>query len=163
MYHILAECAHPTTHRIWTLAKGTWPHDENTWPEINFGTIIGCGALTIRTEARWTTHQTRLPPESPPPKAGATRLIRIIILDATHLIWTLRCERTIHETEHMERTVDAVWQKTMNRRSSNYKIAAMKVLRRDDYTKLIKNTWEKALRKQHGSIPDDWLLRGKGF
>ena len=41
MNHILTECLHPTTRLIWSLAKTTWPHGDETWPEITLGTIIG--------------------------------------------------------------------------------------------------------------------------
>jgi hypothetical protein len=63
----------------------------------------------------------------------------------------------------MDSITEAAWRKTINRRLSKDKIAAIKVLRKDDGIKLVKNTWEKALFKHHGSIPEDWLLREKGF
>ncbi|KAF8266592.1 hypothetical protein EI94DRAFT_1848443 [Lactarius quietus] len=120
-----------------------WPHEASTWPEIRFGTILGCGALTIRTETQSDNHSTRDAAEPPPPNVGATRLIRILISEAAHLVWALRCERTIRGTEQTERTTEALWRKTINRRLSEDKIAAIKVLHKDDYIKLVKNTWKK--------------------
>jgi hypothetical protein len=74
-----------------------------------------------------------------------------------------RCERTIGGREPPDREIKAAWQNTINRRLSEDKTTATKILQCENYTKLIKNTWEKALTLHHGSLPDNWLLREKGF
>ena len=50
MSHILTQCREQTTQLIWTLAKGLWPHRSPPWPEINLGTILGCGCITMMTD-----------------------------------------------------------------------------------------------------------------
>ena len=162
MNHILIECSHPSTRLIWALAEKTWPHERNTWPEITFGSVIGCGTIDIKTQA---TPGQRHREENPVPRsnAGATRLAKILISESAHLIWTTRCARVIRGTQHADRIIEATWRSMINRRLSEDTITATRVLRRKDYTKLIKSTWEKALLKYHGSIPENWLLRVKGF
>lgn len=163
MNHILTECTHPSTRLIWSLAKETWPHDEDTWPEITLGTIIGCGTLQIRTqkENRRENRNTNVAKDHP--DAGATRLIKILISEAAYLIWITRCERAIRGNEHTERETRAAWRKTLNRRISEDTTTASQVRRTSDYINLIKSTWEKSLEKFYGSIPNNWIHRGKGF
>lgn len=163
MNHILTECTHPSTRLIWSLAKETWPHDEDTWPEITLGTIIGCGTLQIRTqkENRRENRNTNVAKDRP--DAGATRLIKILISEAAYLIWITRCERAIRGNEHTERETRAAWRKTLNRRISEDTTTASRVRRTSDYINLIKSTWEKSLEKFYSSIPNNWIHRGKGF
>ena len=97
------------------------------------------------------------------PDAGATRLIKILISEAAYLIWITRCERAIRGNEHTERETRAAWRKTLNRRISEDTTTASRVRRTSDYINLIKSTWEKSLEKFYGSIPNNWIHRGKGF
>jgi ribonuclease HI len=163
MNHILIECTHPTTQLIWELAKETWPHSESSWPEITLGTIIGCGALQIKTGTHQGQRRDAATPNTPKPNAGATHLIKILISEAAYSIWVLRCERVIRGHEHTERETRAAWRKILNRRISEDTTTATRVRRKPNYIKLIKNTWETALQKHHGSIPENWIRRGKGF
>ena len=55
---------------------------------------------------------------------GATRLLQILISEAAHLIWVLRCERVIQEKRHEGREIVARWEKAINRRLTNDKITA---------------------------------------
>ena len=162
MDHILTECEHPTRTLIWERAKKTWPHGENTWPRIAFGTIIGCNTLTIKTMQKEKDRegQTRLVKCHDP---GATRLLKIIISESAYLIWTLRCERTIRGKEHTDKEVEAAWLRVINRRLSEDKTTATKVLRREQHTNLVKNTWDRALYKRHSNLPDDWINRNVVF
>jgi ribonuclease HI len=163
MNHILTECTHQSNQLIWSLAKKLWPHGDNTWPEVTFGTIIGCGALEIKTPRANPRRCNAAAPPEPQPNAGASRLIKILLSESAYLIWIVRCERTIRGIERTGREIDTTWRHTINRRLSEDTIAATKILRRESHKKLVKNTWEKALIKHHGSIPENWLLRGKGF
>jgi ribonuclease HI len=89
MRHILTECEAEPVEAIWNLAKKTWPHNQTHWPAISLGIILGSSCLT--------------PPEDPPEdrderrwlikKKGAKRLLQILISEAAHLIWVLRCKR----------------------------------------------------------------------
>ena len=69
----------------------------------------------------------------------------IIISESVYLIWTLRCERAIRGKEYTVREVEAAWLKVINRKLSEDKTTATKVLRREQYTNVVKNTWDRAL------------------
>ena len=162
MDHILTNCPHPTNIAVWEYAKELWPHEEGTWPNISLGTIIGCNALgvetTKETKGRDGTTQKRKSHDQ-----GATRLLQILLSETAYLTWTLRCERTIREREPTEKETRAAWLKVINRRLSEDKMTATKVLRRKQYTSLVKNTWTRALQKRHSDLPDDWINRNVVF
>ena len=162
MDHILTGCNHPTNKTLWDHAKHLWPHEEGTWPNISLGVIVGCNALSIETteELRGRDGVTR---KRKLHDQGATRLLQILLSETAYLIWTLRCERTIREREHTDREISAAWHKVINRRLSEDRITAIKVLRRKQYTNLVKNTWTRALQKRHRNLPDDWINRNVVF
>jgi hypothetical protein len=101
MNHILLECRHPARNLVWNNAKCLWPHSDDTWPPLNVGMTLGCGTLTVKTPN----------PQQNGVQAynkGTTRLLRILISEATYLIWTLRCERSIKGILHQQ-TRHALW------------------------------------------------------
>ena len=162
MDHILTGCEHPARTLIWKEAKHIWPHGENTWPRLSLGTIIGCNTLTVETmqEKKNNAGQIQTTKQYDP---GATRLLKIIISEAAHLIWTLRCERTIRGKERTNREIEASWRKAINRRLSEDKTTATKILRREQFTNLVRNTWDRALYKRHRDLPEDWIYRNVVF
>ena len=164
MDHILTECPSDTRITIWNAARNMWPHDDNLWPNISPGVILGCGLIEIAM-----THQAR-PGENPlqhtdapTMNPGATRLATILISEAAYLVWTLRCDRVINERQHTIGEVESAWRRAVNRRLSEDAIVATKVARREEYTKLVISTWQKALRKRHGELPEKWLLKSPHF
>ena len=66
-----------------------WPHDPHLWPEISLGIILGCGSISlpVRNPQNPGDNQT----QDTAPK-GVMRLLQILISEAAHLIWVLRCE-----------------------------------------------------------------------
>ena len=162
MEHILTTCNHPTNVAIWRCARDMWPYEEGSWPNTTLGTIIGCNALNVETTVE-SRGRDGLPRRKKQLNNGATRLLKILISESAYLIWLLRCERTICGREHTERAVTAAWRKTINRRLSEDKTTAIKVLRRKSYISLVKSTWEEALRKRHCNLPDDWINRNVVF
>ena len=162
MEHILTTCDHPTSITIWKHAADMWPYEEGSWPDINLGTIVGCNALNVETTIVTKGRDGR-PHRKKQPNQGATRLLKILISESAYLIWTLRCERTIRGQHHTEREVAATWRKIINRRLSEDKTTAIKVLRRKSYISLVKSTWNEALRKRHRNLPDDWINRNVVF
>ncbi|KAG1794080.1 hypothetical protein EV424DRAFT_1475545 [Suillus variegatus] len=101
MEHILLECELTTPRTIWKAAQDLWCKREATWPEIHFGTILGCNLATFRDNNR-------------------KKMIGKM-LESAHLIWKLRCERVIkyegkHEKFHSETEVYNRWVHTMNTR-----------------------------------------------
>ena len=162
MEHILTGCSHRTNIAIWKCAENLWPYEEGTWPKITLGTIVGCNALSVKT-TKETKGRDGLIRKSKQHDQGATRLLQILISESAYLIWTLRCERAIREREHTEREVTAAWRKVINRRLSEDKTTAVKVLRRKSYVNLVNSTWDRALRKRHRNLPDDWIIRNVVF
>ena len=94
---------------------------------------------------------------------GATCLLKIIISEAAYLIWTLRCERTIRDKEHTEKEIESKWRKTINRRLSEDKTTATKVLRKKHYINTAQSTWAEALHTRHSDLPEDWINRNVVF
>ena len=155
MSHILLSCAAGPVEIIWNMAKRLWPYDNTQWPEINLGTIFGCGCLTTKKENR-SNRNTR--GEGPTLKQrGKTRLLQITISEAAHLIWVLRCERVIQEKRHTCEEVESRWLKAINRRLTDDKITATIIKKKDiPFTQLVEATWEDALRKI-SDLPDRWI------
>jgi hypothetical protein len=156
MCHILTKCRAPTREVPWNLAKSIWPHNENTWPQINLGTTLGCGTLTVESE----------PPERNQKRkrnAGATRLLQILFVETTYLCWTLRCERVIQGKDHTQQEIERKWLRRINNRLSNDKITAIKIVRKKKYIRLIKDTWGLALKKRDKNLPQDWITRNEVF
>jgi hypothetical protein len=121
MDHILIGCTEEAPDTIWGLARDLWDHDKYRWLNIDLGTILGCGNLTatphIAAEER-REGQLRIPTG----KRGASRLLQILISEAAHLIWVLRCERVIQERTHNTSEIKARWIKAINRRLTEDKI-----------------------------------------
>src|ERR1700679_106567 len=113
MQHILTECNALTRRKVWKLAQRTWPHAPEFWPNINLGTILGTGALTLPERCPnqiQVNHDLR-----PSPKSKATlHLLQIIIFEAAHLVWVLRCERVIQEKTIDEQGIRTRWHRVIN-------------------------------------------------
>ena len=65
---------------------------------------------------------------------GATRLLQILISEAAHLIWVLRCERVIQVKIHNRDEIRLRWHKAINRRLTKDKINATIVTRAPHHT-----------------------------
>ena len=50
MDHIMTQCSENSTHLIWDLAKDFWPHRNIPWPNVDLGTILGCGWINMQPE-----------------------------------------------------------------------------------------------------------------
>ncbi|KAF8221387.1 hypothetical protein L208DRAFT_1328167, partial [Tricholoma matsutake] len=66
----------------WNLAKNLWLRCEESWPEIQFRTILGCVLADFKGEKGKKLH-------------GKNHLFEILITESTHLIWKLQCEKVI--------------------------------------------------------------------
>jgi ribonuclease HI len=147
MEHILIHCDEPATRIIWSMARNLWPHNSPPWPDISLRTVLGCGALT--------------PPTNPNPDQrrhtkGAMRLMRILISESAHLIWTIQCERVIREKTHSRQEIEQKWTQAINRRLTNDKITATKVKGDIAQIRKTRNTWEAVLGKT-GKLPGRWI------
>ena len=162
MNHILIECEQRTRSIIWQKAEELWPYEEGTWPTISLGTIIGCNALQT-TVTKVTKDKDGRERTVKMNDKGATRLLKILISESAYLIWTLRCARTIRGQDYSQNGIEAAWRKAINRRLSEDKVLATKVLRKSLYINIVRNTWGKALLKRHRDLPDDWINRNEVF
>ncbi|KAK1227002.1 hypothetical protein PQX77_010011 [Marasmius sp. AFHP31] len=82
--HVLVKCSQPWVNLTWKIAQSAWPAAFGPWPEISFGSILGCSLMTFKSPEGEV-----LP--------GATRLFKILITECAHLIWKMRCETVIGE------------------------------------------------------------------
>jgi hypothetical protein len=156
MNHILLECRHPARTLVWDRVRRLWPHGNDTWPPLNIGTTLGCGTLTVKTSnPRQNNELTH--------NDGATRLLRILISEATYLIWTLRCERTIQGILKPRDETANTWIRAINDRLNMDKIAATRIIRKPEHTNLVVRTWGDALRKNNRDLSPDWINRCEVF
>ena len=83
MEHIVIECPNSNAiSSIWNLAKNLWLRHEESWPEIQFRTVLGCALADFKSENGKKLH-------------GKNCLFEILITESTHLIWKLQCEKVI--------------------------------------------------------------------
>jgi hypothetical protein len=143
MEHILINCGEGTTSQIWNLAKETWPHSPLLWPEINLGTVLGCGTLIIpRTNEHQAGNYVQRNQRS------QTRLLQILISEAAHLIWVLRCERVLQDCQHTRAERESRWKQAINTRLTDDQITATKIKCEKSFTFLVKTTWEQLLKNK---------------
>ncbi|KAH9987604.1 hypothetical protein BJV74DRAFT_841109 [Russula compacta] len=159
LQHILLECNAPARSLIWHQAKELWPHDPQDWPEISLGTILGAGSVSL-PENEGPIHIDPSPTSLA--SRGKTRLLQILITEASHLIWVLRCDRTINQETHSEQQTKNRWLKKINERLTTDMITALKIKRGTHTIELTNATWEKALEKQ-GKHLANWLITNSGY
>ncbi|KAG1800547.1 ribonuclease H-like protein, partial [Suillus variegatus] len=151
MEHILVECEDsPARKLIWELAEKLWCWREDAWPNIRFGTILGCN-LAHFTD----TKKKRL--------EGKSRLFSILTYESAHLIWKLRCKRVIkfnneEDKFHSKNEICNRWISTINRRLKYDKLLTntsrygKKALRES----LVLHTWSGVLLDED-DLPDNWI------
>ncbi|KAA1472067.1 RnaseH-domain-containing protein [Dentipellis sp. KUC8613] len=153
--HILTdtECSNKAAKTIWTLARSVWPYNDHSWPDINLGIIMACGALTVTHKD--LQHPNATDPQNTmadTPHAGATRLLRILIAESAYLIWVIRCERVIQQRTHTLKEITTRWLTTINRRLMIDRVTSCTLRRTNQYKKKLVATWGPALH----APPDDW-------
>ncbi|KAG0693370.1 RnaseH-domain-containing protein [Suillus ampliporus] len=111
--HIMIECPNSARTTIWNLASNLWPAKYGEWPQITIGTVIGC----------------------------IMRLLRILISESAHLIWVLRCDRTINGVQHSEQSITKRWMTILNKRLQTDRITAKTIIRKEKYRNLVTSTW----------------------
>ncbi|KAI0073485.1 hypothetical protein K474DRAFT_1692645 [Panus rudis PR-1116 ss-1] len=150
MTHILTECNSAGQQQIWTLAKELLQKKAQTWPEINLGTILGCGLYSFKFDNDKTD-------------LGKSRLFRIVISESAFLIWKLRNERRIARAanidfQHSSLKIRRLWIQAMNtrltldREMTNKRKYGKKALSQNT----VLRTWQKTL-KGEADLPDNWI------
>jgi hypothetical protein len=82
--------------------------------------------------------------------------MQILISEAAHLIWVLRCERVIQGKEHSDPEIKKRWLSIINKRLIDDKITATMIRRTITHIRLTRATWEAILMKE-GDLPDKWM------
>src|SRR6266852_2255738 len=165
MEHILVHCQAAPRRIIWNLAEELWPHTRHPWPEISLGIILGCGTITLPPDNNENDPTGREDPTQRTQKRGAKRLLQILISEAAHLIWVLRCERVIRVNEdedgevreriHTNEEVQTRWLKIINARLIEDKIIATRVKQDEKSLQRLKETWEPTLLRT-ADLPHNW-------
>ncbi|KAG7448475.1 uncharacterized protein BT62DRAFT_708241 [Guyanagaster necrorhizus] len=120
-----------------------------TWIKPTFGVALGA---TVIDDAEGSVSR------------GATRLYRILMVEATHPMWELRCQRCIARGDDCAekwRTANEIrnnWLELINQRLTLNRLTAD---RRKYGTKAMKRkmvllTWKGTL-KDEKSVPDEWI------
>ena len=144
--HILIDCENAAISTIWRLARQTWPTSFGPWPDIQLSLILGCGSIAL-------PHQD----DESKIKRGPSRLLRILVSESAHLIWVLRCERTIQGLNHSIDAIKSRWRNKINQRITLDRHIATTYNRKPITQKLVKSTWQTALLEWLPSLEDDWV------
>jgi ribonuclease HI/exonuclease III len=148
MNHILIQCREQAVGQIWQHAMDLWPHEDLRWPDISLGIILGCGSVAPPTP--------HLPNQQrPSKKRGSVRLLQILISEAAHLIWVLRCERVIQEKTHTTNEIKRRWLMVINRRLTEDRMIATRIKRDQTHLQRLEDTWEAVLSRD-GDLPPQW-------
>jgi hypothetical protein len=158
MEHILTSCQEPTRQIIWDLAKNFWPHENEQWPIINLGTILGCGNLHMRSDEDQARPAGNIAPRKS--TKSESKLLQILVSESAYLIWAIRCERVIQEKWLDANKISAKWHRTINKRLTEDRLIATEIKRSKYVIGQLRNTWEKALKK-HREIPETWIYHNE--
>ena len=145
--HILLDCENPSLKQVWALAKSLWTDEDVPWPDLSLGLLLGCGSLALA------------PSENHPTQTAPSRLLRILLSEATHLIWALRCERTIQGTTHSPSTIESRWKNKINHRITTDRFLATFHEQKTLTRSLVYNTWTLALRQFYPDLDPDWVTQ----
>ena len=150
MEHILTECDSPAQNLIWNLAKALWLKWHPVFPEIKFGTILGCSLAEFKDSKGKISR-------------GDNRLFRILITESAHLIWKLRCERRIAKQDnpdlyHSETEIHNRWLQAINARLALDQLLSNKAKYQKKAlpTSLVLCTWSGILL-QETNLPSNWI------
>jgi ribonuclease HI len=128
-------------------------YDNIRWPEIDLGTIIGCGSLHLLTNNAPINDNQQ---NTEKIKQGPTCLLQILISEAAYLIWAMRCKRTMQGKTHNMNKIEGRWLRSINERLTTNKIQATTIKCSKGFTKLVVKTWEQALSKEC-ELPIKWI------
>ncbi|KAI0716316.1 hypothetical protein C8Q76DRAFT_723701 [Earliella scabrosa] len=151
MEHILTECQAPGQGRVWQRAYEIMSAKGRPLPVVTLGLALAGPSVRLR-DADGKEDR------------GASRLARIVITEATHLIWRLRCERVIQrgndeDPGHTPHEIDRRWYAALDRRLNMDQALTSPKLRRDAAKKqVVKKTWTGVLANER-DLPDDWVGR----
>ncbi|TFY54492.1 hypothetical protein EVJ58_g8829 [Rhodofomes roseus] len=150
MTHILLECTAPGQIDIWTMAGNLWRRKQAVWTKPDLEDILSVG---MRCWFSGNGKKKRRP--------FIERMWRILISEATYLIWCLRCERTIgHALDdnwtHSRQEIRARWGRVLNSRLHlDIAMTHRRFGRSALWPNLVLSTWCGTLHDE-AALPDDW-------
>jgi len=135
--HIITECDSMEKNTIWEQTNELWKRRYDDDIPMSEGAVLGGGLACFEKE-------------NGRPDTAKNRLYRILITEAAHLIWVLRCERRIAggdspENYHSQEAVKNRWYRKINERLQIDCLLTNKYLYegRAQKTKTVYNTWAK--------------------
>ncbi|KAI0722999.1 ribonuclease H-like protein [Earliella scabrosa] len=132
--HILTECEAPGQREVWTMVKKALALKGAPNFPLTYGTILGSPAITL---AKLREKENK----------PLDRLCKILIPEAAHFIWKIRCERVIRDgndpTKRLtEKAIRARWTSAMQRRAQLDWVEANRKLRKKPTAAVtILDTW----------------------
>ncbi|KAF8240449.1 hypothetical protein L208DRAFT_1539698 [Tricholoma matsutake] len=145
MEHVLTDCETPGQKEVWEEARSLWECKRGIWFEPSMGAVLGSPLSVFKDK-----EGNRL--------IGNTQLYQILMVEATYLIWKLRCAHVckLKNQPFPSQEVCNRWHKTINdrlelecwMRSPKFEMKAMS-------KELVLETWKGTLHEEDG-LPDDW-------
>ncbi|KZV81336.1 hypothetical protein EXIGLDRAFT_755641 [Exidia glandulosa HHB12029] len=152
MEHILFHCTDPAQAAIWRLAQDALERKLDYRPDVDLGTVWGCGAALFEDEEKEVA-------------AGKARAFQIVVSESAFLIWKIRCERRIQHEDDAAWTLSQTeiinrWQAVINMRISTDRLLTHKSRHKRGAlgTQTVLHTWRGLLENEE-SLPQDWIRR----
>lgn len=150
MEHILTTCCAPGQNLIWRIVRRLMREKAVDMPQVSFGIVLGAPMYTVHSAGGAVLQ-------------GPTRAARLILSEAAHTIWVLRCERVIawEDTPRRRHTDNEIRNKLgarLNRRiamdqgATNARMHKKRAIAENK----VKQTWNGLLRNNE-DLPDDWI------
>ncbi|KAG1888417.1 hypothetical protein F4604DRAFT_1499697, partial [Suillus subluteus] len=86
----------------------------------------------------------------------ASRLYRILISESAHLIWVLRCERTIGGRNYPLNTIESRWMNKITSRLEIDRSIASRIDKKNKTRNIVKTTWSDIITSKN-QIPENWV------
>ena len=155
MEHILTKCRSKARSTAWKLADELWTGRGGTELLTDIGNIMGCSLASFVTNDGLDD--------------GKCRLYRIIVSETAYLIWKMRNERRIrdsdgNERDNIEGETETRWRNALTKRLTNdrYLTDSTRFGKRALNTSLVKRTWTGCLEDEE-VLPQDWHRLKGGF
>ena len=149
------KCKSRARSTAWRLVNELWTGRGSTSLPTDIGNIMGCGLASFTTNDK--------------PDDRKCRLYRILISETAYLIWKIRNERRIRDSDgkeriDIERETETRWKNALNKRLTNDRFLtnSTQFRKRALNEGLIKRTWTGCLDNEE-ALPQDWYKTKGGF
>ncbi|OJT01831.1 Transposon TX1 uncharacterized 149 kDa protein [Trametes pubescens] len=150
MSHILTTCSAPGQKEVWELATALLARRLSKPLNISFGLVLGAHVYTVIDGEGAVA-------------VAETRLARIVLTEATQLVWALRCERVIGWEEtpdkrHSRGEIRRRFEARLNQRLSlDQGGTCVRVHKKKAVSGAkVRATWKGIIRDEE-ILPEDWL------